>query len=303
MMLAQQTLLRITTTAALALCLLIGGLLLESPSASAQEVQVTGPLAGKPAVMNLRIWRKNRVQLEPYFGFTFGDDYSRSLILGGEARYSFLSWLGVGVHGGWSFINLDTDLTRQVRDNGVTQNRNRLSLPSREGFPDQIAQLNWFAGVDVHFTPFRGKLAMFQKVFFDADLDFFLGPAFINITERADTAIISTPTGQECVPAPPDDFNQTFTCEFSQVARSSRMVIAPSFGVAFTAYFKEFMGIAIRWRAFPFKWNTAGTDNSGPDGNFPDQAIDSRDRQRQFNQMMSIGFIFVLPPKIKSTDQ
>lgn len=294
MMIARQTLLRITTTAALALCLLIGdGLVLESPSANAQEVQVTGPLAGKPAVMRLRLWRKNRLQLEPYFGFTFGDDYSRSLILGGEARFSFLDWLGIGVHGGWSFVDLDTDLTRQIRDNGVTTNRNRLSLPSRENFPDQIGQLNWFAGVDVHFTPLRGKLAMFQKVFFDADLDFFIGPAFINVTERADTTLFPGPP-QFCDP-PPNDVG----CLESQVARSSRIVIAPSFGVAFTGYFKEFMGIAIRWRAFPFKWNTSGTDNTDPDQG----EINAADRQRQFNQMMSIGFIFVLPPKIKTTDQ
>ncbi|MEM7436844.1 MAG: hypothetical protein AAF436_16950 [Myxococcota bacterium] len=298
MKLAQTTLLRITMAGTMALGLWASDAATSNSStASAQEVQVTGPLADKPSVMRLRLWRENRLQLEPYFGFTFGDDYSRSLILGAEARYSFLDWLGIGVHGAWAFINLDTDLTRQVRDNGVTTNRNRLSLPSRENFPDQIGQLNWFAGVDVHFTPFRGKLAMFQKVFFDADLDFFIGPAFINISERADTEIFAGPP-QFCNP-PPDDVG----CLESQVARSSRLVIAPSFGVAFTAYFKEFMGIAIRWRAFPFKWNTSGTDEAGPNGDFPDGEINSEDRQREFNQMMSIGFIFVLPPKIKTTDQ
>jgi len=295
--LARQTLLRITTTIAIAVCLLASdGLRSDMRSASAQEVQVTGPLAGKPSVMKLRLWRRYRLQLEPYFGFTFGDDYSRALIFGGEARFGFLDWLGIGVHGGWAFVNLNTDLTRQIRDKGVTTNRNRLSLPSRENFPDQIGRLNWFAGVDVHFTPFRGKLAMFQKVFFDADLDLFIGPAFIGITERSDTEIFPGPP-QFCDP-PANDVG----CLESQLARSSRIVVAPSFGVAFTAYFKEFLGIAIRWRAFPFKWNTSGTDEAGPDGDFPDGRIDSTDRQRQFNQMMSIGLIFVLPPKIKTTD-
>ncbi len=175
--LAQQTLLRISIMVAVASCLLVGdGLRSGTHSASAQEVQVTGPLADAPAVMRLRLWRENRLQLEPFFAFTFGDDYSRSLIFGGEARYSFLDWLGIGIWGGGSFVHLNTDLTRQVRDKGVTTNRNRLSLPSRENFPDQIGRLDWLAGVDVHFTPFRGKLAMFQKGFVDADLDFFIGP-------------------------------------------------------------------------------------------------------------------------------
>jgi hypothetical protein len=296
--LARQTLLRTSMTLTVAVCLLASDAFTPGiDTASAQDVQVTGPLAGKPAVMHLRLWRKNRLQLEPYFGFTFGDDYSRALLFGGEARFSFLDWMGIGVHGAWAFVNLNTDLTRQVRDKGVTTNRNRLSLPSRENFPDQIGRLNWFTGVDVHFTPFRGKLAMFQKIFFDADLDIFIGPAFIGISERADTEIFPGPP-QFCDP-PAGDVG----CLQSQLARSDRVVIAPSFGLAFTAYFKEFMGIAIRWRAFPFKWNTSGTDESGsPDGQFPDGKIDSADRLRQFNQMMSIGFIFVLPPKIKTTD-
>lgn len=294
--LARQTLLRISMTVALSTCLLVGdGLGSTGSTAAAQEVQVTGPLAGAPSVKRLRLWRKHRLQLEPFFAFTFGDDYSRALIFGGEARFGFLDWLGVGVWGGASFVNLNTDLTRQVRDKGVTTNRNRLSLPSRENFPDQIGRLNWLAGVDVHFTPFRGKLAMFQKVFFDADLDFFIGPAFIGITERADTTFDGTT--QTCNP-PPNDVG----CLQSQLARSSRMVVAPSFGVAFQAYFRQFLGIAIRWRAFPFKWNTSGTDESGANSDFPDGQIDSNDRTRQFNQMMSIGLIFVLPPKIKTTD-
>ena len=294
--LAQQTLLRISILVTVALCLLVcDGLGSGTPSASAQEVHVTGPLADAPAVMRFRLWRKNRLQLEPFFAFTFGDDYSRALILGGELRFSFLNWLGIGGWGAGSIANLNTDLTRQVRDKGVTTNRNRLSLPSRENFPEQIGRMNWLAGVDLHFTPFRGKLAMFQKVFFDADLDFFVGAAFVGISERADTTFDAAT--QTCDP-PQGDAG----CLQSQLARSKRTAIAPSFGVAFQAYFKEFMGIAIRWRAFPFKWNTGGTDEAGPNGDFPDGRIDSNDRQRQFNQMMSIGFIFVLPPKIKTTD-
>ncbi len=297
--LAQQTLLRISIMVAVASCLLLGdGLRPGTHSAHAQQVQVTGPLADAPSVMKFRLWRKNRLQLEPFFAFSFGDDYSRSLLFGGELRFSFLDWLGIGGWGAGSFVNLNTDLTREVRDKGVTTNRNRLSLPSRENFPDQVGRMNWLAGVDVHFTPFRGKLAMFQKVFFDADLDFFVGAAFVGITERSDTGIQVAPDGtQFCDPPAMDTL-----CLDSQLARSKRVAVAPSFGVGFQAYFKEFMGIAIRWRAFPFKWNTGGTDEAGPDGPFPDGQINSTDRQRQFNQMMSIGFIFVLPPKIKTTD-
>ena len=135
---------------------------------------------------------------------------------------------------------------------------------------------------------------MFQKVFFDADLDFFVGAAFVGITERSDTTF---DRGTQTCDPPQGDVG----CLDSQLARSKRTAVAPSFGVAFQAYFKEFMGIAIRWRAIPFKWNTGGTDEAS-NGDFPDDQINKSDRQRQFNQMMSIGFIFILPPKIKTTD-
>ena len=87
----------------------------------------------------------------------------------------------------------------------------------------------------------------------------------------------------------------------SQLDRSKRMVVAPSFGVAFNAFFNEFLGISLRWRGIPFKYNTGGTDSSQqrtPGYN----KIDSDDRLRQFNNMFSVGLIFVLPPKIKTTD-
>ena len=37
-------------------------------STQAQEVQITGPLAGAPAVHDLRLWRKMRLQVQPLFG-------------------------------------------------------------------------------------------------------------------------------------------------------------------------------------------------------------------------------------------
>ncbi len=293
---ARHTLSRIGLMAALALCLTLGdGLRTGVSSADAQEVHVSGPLAGAPAVKKLRLWREMRLHAEPFFSFTIGDEYARSLIVGGELRFHFLDWLGIGGWGGYSVGQLDTDLTREIRDKGVTRDANRLDLPSRESFPDQVGRLNWWSGVELHFVPFRGKLAMFQKVFFDADLDFFVGAAFVGVEERSDTRITrdSITSPQYCILA---DGSQDVGCLDSQLARSKRTAIAPSFGVAFTAFFKEFLGISFKWRGIPFKYNTGGTDNND------DGVIDSDDRLRQFNNMFGVGLIFVLPPKIKTTD-
>jgi len=295
MTLVRQTLLRIGLAAALALGLVLGsGLHSAASMAHAQDVQVSGPLAGAPAVRELRLWRDMRLHVEPFFAFTIGDDYTRSLIVGGEARYHFLDWFGIGVWGGYSVAQLDTNLSQEIQDRGVTVNANRLDLPSRENFADQTGQLNWWSGVELHFAPFRGKLAMFQKVFFDADLDFFAGAAFVGVEERAD-AIGKPFPGDVTYCEIAGNLNDT-GCLESQTSRSTRVAIAPSFGVAFTAYFKDFLGIALRWRGIPFKYNTGGTDTND------DGEINSSDRTRQFNNMFSVGFIFVLPPKMKTSN-
>ncbi len=296
MMLAKHTLSRISLVAALALCLLLGdGLRSSVSSADAQDVHVSGPLAGAPAVKDLRIWRGMRLHVEPLFAFTIGDEYSRSLIVGGEARFHFLDWFGIGGWGGYSVAQLDTNLAKEVQSKGVTTNANRLDLPNRQDFPDQIGRINWWSGVELHFVPFRGKLAMFQKVFFDADLDFFVGAAFVGVEER--TNVVGQPApGNVSFCQIEGSTADDPGCLGSQGARSKRTAIAPSFGVAFTAFFHDFLGIALRWRGVPFKYNTGGTDNNN------DGQIDSNDRLKQFNNMFTVGLVFVLPPKMKTAD-
>jgi len=295
MTLVSQTLLRISLVAALAVGLVLGDGLHATSSASAQDVHVSGPLAGAAAVKKLRLWREMRLHVEPFFAFTVGDEYSRSLIVGGELRFHFLDWLGIGGWGGYSVAKLDTNLTREVRDsNAAVTNANRLDLPTHEGFPDQIGSINWWSGIELHFVPFRGKLAMFQKVFFDADLDFFVGAAFIGVEERANA--VGQPSLNDVSFCEIEGNLMDDGCLDSQLARSKRTAIAPSFGVAFNAFFHDFLGIALRWRGIPFKYNTGGTDNN------KDNVIDGNDRIRQFNNMFSVGLIFVLPPKIKTTD-
>lgn len=294
MMRIRQTLLRISLVAALALAL-VAGEGLRGDTASAQDVQVSGPLAGAPSVMNQRLWRDMRLHVEPFFAFTIADEYSRSLIVGGEVRFHFLDWLGIGGWGGYSVATLDTNLTQEVQSKGVTTNANRLDLPSREGYPDQVGRLNWWSGVEVHFVPFRGKLAMFQKVFVDADIDFFVGAAFVGVEERTNVVGQPAPGAVTFCQIEGGDQNDV-GCLESQGARSNRTAIAPSFGAAFSAFFKEFVGISFRWRGIPFKYNTSGTDNN------KDGQINSDDRLRQFNNMFTIGVIFALPPKIKTTN-
>lgn len=272
---------------------------LPASHASAQEVQITGPLAGAPAVRRMRLYREGRFLVEPSFSFTIQDEFARSLIAGAHLGYYFTDWLGVGVWGGYTVASLDTGLTDEIRQGGVTTDRNRLSLPTREGFDDQIARMTYVAALQLEFIPLRGKLAMFQKLFVDTDFHVFLGVAMVGVDERAEVGLTNTGSNAATQCAVSD-----VSClESSQSARSSRLAIAPTFGAGLTMMFNDFVGLNFDWRGMPFSWNTSGTDESGDDdGDFPDGEIDADDRFFKFNQMVQIGVVVYLPTAPTVTD-
>jgi outer membrane beta-barrel protein len=294
------------TALATAILLASGGY---APStASAQDVLVTGPLAGAPAVRHMRVYRKNRLYLEPFVGFTLQNPHQRSVMVGAQAAFHFLDWLGIGATFGYGVAGINTNLTDQIERQGVTTERNRLSLPSRQGFGDQIGEMNWMGSVQVNFVPLRGKLALFQKAFLDTDFLIFAGVAFVGVTERANTSdelIACQAAGLDAGCGSPMSSSASLNDAYlaSQRANSSRVAIAPTFGAGLSMYFTEWFGLNIEWRGLPFSWNTSGTDESGsPAGDFPDGAINSDDRLFHFNHMFTLGFIFYVPPHAGLTE-
>jgi len=283
-------------TAARAALLLLGVLISVSPveKANAQEVQVTGPLKGAPAVRHMRIYREGRFMIQPQIGFTLQDEYSRAILVGGQVAYHFTDWLGLGLWGGFSVVNIDTSLTDEVSQRGQTTTRNLVSLPSGENFDQQIAEIDWMGALQLNFIPLRGKLALFQEVFLDSDFHIFGGVAAVGLSERADVI------GTECASQPDQ-------CRNSQSERASRVALAPTFGAGLTFYATDFVGLSVEWRATPFAWNTSGTDEAGlnkkgerdSSGEFPDNVINSNDRLFHFNHMVSLGVVFYLPADIE----
>ena len=287
----------------LGLCVLfaavLAGSLIEPATARAQEIQITGPLAGQPAVRRMRLYRRGRVVLEPNFSFTLQDEFQRTLIGGLHLGYYFTDWLGVGVWGGYGFASLDTDLTNQIESQGVTTDRNRLSLPSAQGFDKQVANMTWMAALQLEFIPLRGKLAIFEKLFVDTDLYIFLGLAFVGVEERSDVTTVAGMGGNITYCA----VNDSACLIDSQDDRTSRMAIAPTFGIGLSMMFNDFIGLNLNWRGMPFSWNTSGTDESGdPHGNFPDGTIDSDDRFFKLQHMFQVGLMVYLPTAPEITD-
>ena len=266
--------------------LVVGGV----SGAKAQDVQITGPLAGAPACRNCRIYREGRIQLQPFAAFTLQDEFSRTLLAGLQIQYHFTDWLGIAAWGGYGVLGIDTGLTDEVTALGQTTSRNRLSLPTRQNFAEQIGRIQYVGAGQLTFIPLRGKLALFQKLFIDADFYIFLGAAAVGVEERADVApgvCGATASG---------------ACDQSQLERTSRVAIAPTFGVGLMLYASDFFGLSIEYRGLPFAWNTSGTDEAGPAGEFPDGVIDSDDQIFHYNHMVALGFAFYLPTEAKISE-
>ena len=269
-----------------------------SGMAEAQELQLTGPLKGAPAVRHLRLYRKGRFEIAPSVSFTLLDEYRRTILVGARLNYNITDWLALGVWGAAGVVSLTTDLTDKIdatspRDPLTAINVNHSGDPNGQAanvapasFTDQTAKISYVVSPQLTFIPFRGKLAIFNKIFVDTDLYVAGGVAFVGIQERVDCGA----GGQPKCTAPASFDLQSLT------------KIAPTFGVGLTFYPGNFVSLGVEYRALPFSWNRAGFDSrgSGPNENFPDQKVNSDDETFKFNMLVNVvvGFSFPTKPKI-----
>lgn len=268
-------------------------------TAEAQEIPLTGPLAGAPAVRKLRLYREGRFELAPAISFTLLDEYQRTIFLGGRINYNLTDWLAIGVWGAYGdLIKIRTNLADEVQTvNARRHKAEAASIAAGQGqttegrltavnlgpeFKDQIGTMKWIAAPQLTAVPFRGKLALFQSIYLDTDLYFFGGAAFAGVSERKNC-------DKDC------------TTNFE---RADRVAIAPTFGLGFTFYVNKWSAIGFEYRAFPFSWNTGGFDThgSGKDDKFPDNKITNADREFKFNQVLTISYNFYLPTEYRLSE-
>jgi hypothetical protein len=265
-----------------------------TPDASAQEIQLTGPLAHAPAARNLRLYREGRIEIAPSFSATILDEYRRTMLVGARINYGVTDWLSVGVWGAFGAVGVTTSLTGQIdnfapRDSGLVK-QNVAGEAGAGEFQKQVSQLSYLAMPQLTAVPFRGKFALFQSIFADVDAYVFLGAGIVGTKERADCSGVV-----ECA---------------QNHALQSHSHIAPTFGLGFNFYLNKWLGVGFEYRMVPFSWNRAGFDSRGLDatgkpstsGKFPDGKVDDSDSTYKFNSMMSLYLGFSFPQKPKITD-
>jgi outer membrane beta-barrel protein len=274
------------------------GVALATERADAQEILLTGPLAGAPAVRKLRLYREKRIEVAPAASFTLLDEYQRTILFGARLNYNLTDWLAIGVFGGYGAVKITTGLTDHVQDVNAERkcrdaNGNRVSNATDcrltevnlgKDFKKQLGAMDWVLAPQLTAVPFRGKLALFQSIYADTDLYFFGGPAFIGVAERKDCE-------KDCGKG--NGFDKT-----------SRVAVAPTFGLGLTFYANKWNAVGFEWRALPFSWNTGGFDTKGggKDGQFPDNKINDKDRQFHFTQMLTVSYNFYFPTQYRVSE-
>lgn len=279
------------------------GLLAFTEHSQAQELYLTGPLAGAPAVRKLRLYRQTRFEIAPAVSFTLLDEYQRTIILGGRLQFNFTDWLAIGGWGGiGSVVRLPTALTDHIQEVNAGRRGQAATCAANPGMtgcggveltsrltevnlgPDleeQLGGIDWVAAPQITLTPFRGKLALFQSIYLDTDFYISAGPAFIGLTER-----------RECNP-----------CK-DQFAMTSRMAIAPTAAVGFSFYVNKWSAIGWEYRFLPFAWNISGFDTAGggKDNEFPDNKITDADQRFRLNMAMTLSYNIYLPTQYKVSE-
>lgn len=264
--------------------------------ASAQEILLTGPLAGAPAVRKLRLYREGRIEVAPAAAFTLLDEYQRTIVVGARFNYNLTDWFAVGLWGGWGGLKFNTDLTDKTqeinaqrkkafhdRGNVLTPSDRLTAVNMGSNLEEQLGGMDWVIAPQLTGVPFRGKLALFDRINVDADMYFFAGPAFVGLTEREDCKLGQCP---------------------NKFGTASRVAIAPTFGLGFTFYVNQWNAVGLEWRGIPYSYNPAGFDTRGrgTDERFPDDRIDDKDRQFKFNQMLTVSWNFYFPKEYRISE-
>lgn len=279
-----------TVLAALA----VGAAMSAAPAADAQELQLTGPLKGAPAVRHLRLYRQGRFEIAPSVSFSLLDEYRRTILVGARLNYNITDWLAIGVWGAGGVVSTTTYLTDHIdttspRDQLTAINVAHSGNPYGQArgvpplsFADQTAKISYVVSPQVTFIPFRGKLAIFNKIFVDTDLYVAGGVGVVGLQQRG----TCSPTGTPC--ASPSSF-----------AVSSTTQIAPTGALGLTFYPGGFWSLGVELRALPFWWNRSGFDTrgGGPNGQFPDGAVTDADSTFKFNTLVTVAIGFYIPTK------
>ncbi|MGH7437472.1 MAG: hypothetical protein ACRENE_17480 [Polyangiaceae bacterium] len=128
---------------------LLVALLLLPVSASAQEIQPTGPLRAAPDLLRRRLSREGRFALTSIAGAALASGNSTAAVVGGEVLFHPVDEIGVGV---WSVAALSLPAARRDSEGLQSAVAPELVLVPVKGRPPTLFGSIWLPAYDVHLV-------------------------------------------------------------------------------------------------------------------------------------------------------
>ena len=219
-----------------------------STPAHAQEIQLTGPLAGRACRASTcasiargasRSRRRRRSRSSTSTG-------ARSSF-GARLNYNIADWLAIGVWGASGALSSrPTSPIKSTRPRRATR-RTAIRTSRPNDFGDQTAKMQWIAAPQI--SSFRSAASSpSSRRSSSTPTSMFTAAWPSSGSKSAETA---APAGQVTCTDP------------NSFALASRMAIAPTFGLGLKFYMTNFLSLGVEYRALPFSWNRAGFDSRG----------------------------------------
>ena len=119
------------------------------------------------AVQQVYVYRRHRLEIEPYWGFTLNDQFVSHPAPGASINYYITNVLAVGVNGNvYAGLNQDSDFNFENR------RATRLAVP--------LTEYSWGANANFTYVPVYGKLAGLGDFIFSYDAYIVGGVGLIN---------------------------------------------------------------------------------------------------------------------------
>jgi outer membrane beta-barrel protein len=253
----------------------------------------TSPLDGQPTVRHKEELRDGRFEITPTFEASISAPFKNTLAGGLKIEYHITDVFSVDALFFFG-SSLNTGLLDQVADSlPTTDAPASMDLtPSRTTALSHANSIPIHGGVGLTFTPFFGKLALFQKAFLAYDIYLSGGFGFAKTENDFQGDDKATTCEQFCDDATKDPRDK-FTDPRNDGPHNAAFNPGVQFGGGLHLFFNNWAALDIYVRDYMFGDNPSGLDFNN------DNRVDDSDRRFLSHLFVGVGIAFYLPTTAK----
>ncbi len=314
---------------------------------SIAQAKKPGVLEGKNVVVDKIELRKLRFSITPQIGMSLSQPFVHKGLVGAVLRFDITDWIGIRGSFMYGVVNIERSLLKDLvgkdgagsgtlpqgfEDGAMTPGggtnacapgeafcRNTADLfnpaPLVNDFQAGLTRLQFTSSLDLAFTPFAGKLGMFQSIFTEYDIYVFGGvgitqwkrhyPDVTTTSERNQIQNTDDRTAPNYCRVNAGMGAQSEECLLHPVKADEGIRVGPSFGAGTHIFITDWVSINLEVHDIMVQQNIVGLNatvgdvpavvNNGPRSD----DLGASDRVWAHNASVNLGATFYFPPKAK----